>query len=874
MTWQFLSDDERRQVARELADLELVWGGYSGRAGVLRLAGLAHLVGGLHTLANSSAQVFAAELVVTLENEMTLPDDPARQALGALLDYLAHLGDTPASTQETFARLINRYGLLVPSRAEASWRAARRWVEDGTRGEKPSPQPLPPLDADGRVTLLEPGALPPKSRIPYDRNSLYTGREDELRALAQRVLYAAAAAPAVISTGIGGIGKTQLAVEFAYRYGRYLAGGVHWVSLADEAPEAVGREVIACGERMGLWPLDDTVLPNAEKIKRTRDEWLKATPRLLIFDNCENPVVLEAWRPVGGGARVLVTSRNDDWPAGFAMLAVPTLPRDRSIALLRAYLAGKRDESDAALGEVASELGDLPLALTLAGSYLASYPSIPVSRYLDDLHRVGPLEHLRPREGVTAHDWTKHDQDVARTFQLSLDRLEPNSWTNALAMMLLVGSTVLVHGEPFPRALAIGIVSVMITSIETTDNTQLPNSAELRDAAVRRLLALGFLERVGAGQLRLHRLLAIFAATALVKGKAKDPARPMVERAAIYLSHEQFEARDLQRLRQWEIHLRHVTDAAFEREDEHAAMLCANLGYYLNMSGDPAGAWPYFMRALAIYEQGVTSEQPYRALDFNTLSYLLKGVGDLVEARPYVEHTLTIDKNVLETIHLKTGKNYNNPRYQLGTLDDSELLQIKKAVTAWESILGPEHSELASVMNSMALMLQSTGHFAVAFPYVERALSISERVLGKEHLDTAAILNNLGRLLHELGDWAAARSYLERALTIHERVLGLEDPATAMSLNNLGGLLRAMGDLATAKIYCNRALAIRERTLGPEHPQTAQSLSNLAGLKQNIGDLVAARLYFERAIFIYEKKLGLDHPYTRIVRDNLARLAG
>ncbi len=453
---------------------------------------------------------------------------------------------------------------------------------DEVHGDKitylPSPPlhpPSPPAPLPPPGDLPAPGPLPPGSRIPYGRNPLFTGREADLSALAdillpsvegetfQRETFQRNVSTAVISTGIGGIGKTQLAVEFAYRYGRYFAGGVQWVSLADGDAAVVGREVADCGALMGLWsPGEDTALPLPEKVARTVQAWRGAEPRLLIFDNCEAPALLAAWRPAGGGARVLVTSRSDDWPAGFAALAVPTLPRAQSVSLLREYVdaplvgAGLKPaptdaaalRGDADLDRVAAELGDLPLALTLAGSYLADSPSVSVGRYLDDLRRVGPLDHLRPREGATAHSWTTHDLDVARTFQISLDGLEPAARpADAAARLMLAGATCLVPGEPFPWALAAGMVEA------SDDDAQLP------DAAVRRLLARGLLERTGGGRLRLHRLVAAFAARALAE--ELDAARAAVEGAVESALAKANASGDPRALRGVEIHLRHVVDA-------------------------------------------------------------------------------------------------------------------------------------------------------------------------------------------------------------------------------------------------------------------------------------------------------------------------
>ncbi len=112
MGWQFLSVDDRRQLTDELAELGLIQLGPTSRSALLNQAGLADLISRLDSLGNSSAQVFAAELVSTLENETTLPEQPHHQALGLLLDYVLSQSDTPQSTRAVCARLIGRYRLI------------------------------------------------------------------------------------------------------------------------------------------------------------------------------------------------------------------------------------------------------------------------------------------------------------------------------------------------------------------------------------------------------------------------------------------------------------------------------------------------------------------------------------------------------------------------------------------------------------------------------------------------------------------------------------------------------------------------------------------------------------------------------------------
>ena len=130
--------------------------------------------------------------------------------------------------------------------------------------------------------------------------------------------------------------------------------------------------------------------------------------------------------------------------------------------------------------------------------------------------------------------------------------------------------------------------------------------------------------------------------------------------------------------------------------------------------------------------------------------------------------------------------------------------------------------------------------YTAARPLYERALKIREKALGPDHPDVATSLNNLAVLLHVQGDYTAARPLYERALKIKEQALGPDHPDLALSLNNLAALLKVQGDYtallfkvrgydyAAARALYERALKIREKALGPDHPLVATSLNNLA----------------------------------------------
>jgi DNA-binding CsgD family transcriptional regulator len=158
----------------------------------------------------------------------------------------------------------------------------------------------------GYIPEPERASLPAYSRPGLEPDPDFIGREAELLALAAELKDGRAVAigqPVAIS-GIAGIGKSSLASAFLYRYGRYFAGGVFWLSFAD--PANIPAEIANAGSRLNLPGFEFLDLP--EKVARTVREWEGPLPRLLIFDNCEDEHLVDLYMPVGGGRRILITS--------------------------------------------------------------------------------------------------------------------------------------------------------------------------------------------------------------------------------------------------------------------------------------------------------------------------------------------------------------------------------------------------------------------------------------------------------------------------------------------------------------------------------------------------------------------------------------
>jgi tetratricopeptide (TPR) repeat protein len=693
--------------------------------------------------------------------------------------------------------------------------------------------------------------------MPLAPNPLFVGRGDELLQVAAALRGAdttVALGQVVASTGLGGLGKTQLAVELVHRYGHFFAGGVFWLSVA--SANEVPLQVAACaGSEFESLSLE-------ERVQRVKDAWQSAVPRLLVFDNCEEEALLDAWRPPSGGCRVLVTSRRSDWSPTLGVTALPLdiLPRRDSIELLRRYRPDLAPD-DPGLDAIAHELGDLPLALHLAGSYLRAYRAdVSLDGYLEELQRSDVVQHASLL-GAGLDDSvspTHHVQGVAQTFALCLDGLDREREVDRVAIALLARMACMAPGEPIPRDL-------LAKTLKELDPL-------LRADGVRRLAAFGLVEE-DDGWLRLHRLLVHF-----VRHEGLDPdAQPAVARALI----ERGEDADQGRLTGSALAavIPHLVDAAgtADRDDQpQAAELCTAAGRAQQNAGDLRSARPWFDRALAIRQKMLGPDHPDTAAALNSLAWLLYGQGELAAARHLYERALATRRRVLGPDHLDTGESLNN----LGLVlrDQGELAAAKplfeRALANCERVVGSEHPLTALTLNNLASVLYAQGELAAARPLVERSLAIRERVLGPDHPQTAFSLHGLGSLLHAQGELAAARPVHERALIIWERVLGPDHPHTAAGLNNLAMLLQAQGELRAAQSRFERALAIRMRLLGPDHPRTAQSFNSLGVVLRDQDDPTAARPLFERALAIRERVLGPDHPDTVSTRRALEELAG
>lgn len=484
-----------------------------------------------------------------------------------------------------------------------------------------------PLDTPPEIS-----SLPPGSRLPFDPNPHFVGRTDTLTSLAKALKGepTSTTGQRVALTGGGGIGKTQLAVEFAHRYGKYFAGGVYWISMAD--PASVETELTLCGQRgMPGLASDFAWLDHTAKMQAVQAAWESPLPRLLIFDNCENPDLLAKYLPKTGASRVLVTSRRQNWPSSLiqTLLSVEVLERAESLALLGRFYPPSQD-AQPALDDICEELGDLPLALHLAGSYLQRVEIRP-SDYLAVLREDNPLAHWSLQGLEDEPSPTQHILSVAQTFALSYQQLDPFDQIDDLVSDLLTRLSTFALGEAVPRFLLLLTAAIPEISSQEGQLELKAQEAIWRQGmeAIRRLENLGLIT-VSGSDIALHRLIASFIRS-IDRDVEQLEARQTVEGMLLSLAQEIYERGYPRLLLPWQTHFRHVVDQALRRKDRQAARAANLFGLHLHQLGDLAGARPYYEQALAILTARLGPDHPNTQTVRNNLTALL---ADLQEQQP------------------------------------------------------------------------------------------------------------------------------------------------------------------------------------------------------------------------------------------------
>jgi tetratricopeptide (TPR) repeat protein len=702
--------------------------------------------------------------------------------------------------------------------------AARAALLDGVKAQPaavPTEEPAFPGEQPAAVEVFAPAqeeprlpsAFPPVWRVPYPRNWAFTGRQELLEELAAGLGEGTATAITQAIAGLGGVGKTSLAVEYAYR--QQSAFDVVWWVRAEE-PATLTSDFTGLA---GALNLPEHTQTDPAVVVAALHHWLADHGRwLLVFDNVTRPEDVTALLPPAGGGQVLVTSRWAAWGEWAKPLRLEVLSRDEAVAFVRKRTGTTDEQAARALAEA---LGDLPLALAEAAAYIEQ-TQVSLDEYLQ-------LVQERAVELFGLDRPTGAQRRVATVWSLSLERVQEE----APAAEALLQLCAFLAPDNIPRSLPREHAALLPEELGHLARDLLAYNNTLG------VLGRYSLATVTPTALGLHRLVQ-----AVIRARLKDQEGQWAQ-IAVELLDAAF-PEDSGEVAQWptcQQLLPHALAVAEHAErlavaGERIGGLLSRASRYLRARGQPRQARPLAERAMTLTEQALGPDHPTLGDRHDELGRALRDAGDYQAAREQLERALAIHMTSYGPDDNRVGYRHNElglVLWNLGDLDGART-QLERALEIGQATLGPDHREMAIRHNNLGNVLRELGDLDGARSHHERDLEITQATLGPNHPEMATSHNNLGNVLADLGDLDGARTHYERALEITQATLGPNHPNMAIWHRNFGGFLADLGDLAGARTHYERALEITQATLGPDHPNFAILRGNLDSVLQQLGE--------------------------------------
>jgi tetratricopeptide (TPR) repeat protein len=660
----------------------------------------------------------------------------------------------------------------------------------------------------------------------------FIGRDDLLAALHRGFRAGGAASAVQVITGLGGLGKTRLAVEYALRHGA--AYDVVWWLRAEDPATMRGDYVELAGE-LGLpSEQDDQAIAALRRELRRRRDWL------LIFDNAEDPGELFPLLPERHSGHVLITSQRQGWPHA----------ETRRLEVLSAdvaaeYLQRKSRVADPGTArDLADALGGLPLALVQAASVIAD--GMRAVDYLDLLRRQSPGLFA---EGVS-HD---HQLTVDSTWRVSVDRLAGRS---AAAVALFRLSAFLgADAIPLARLTAAPLMPAELAGA-------LADPLQLRQATA----ALGeySLAETTDGLLSIHRLVQAVTRTELGDGEPHWASIALATIAAAFPDDER-DPKSWEACEELLAHALACTSHAIRLHIETVAtvQLVNRTARYLLARGrvDSADA---VLRHLSAMAEQLDHDHPVCLSYRSTSGQLLLAKGDFSAARTVHEEVYQARALVLgpeDPDTLRAGRDLVEALYRQGHWVQAAQLH-DQLVEQFTAVLGPDDLETIIAQAYLATILRAAGHYRRARAIEEKVVEARSKALGQDHPDTLLAQANLAYALTSVGELKQARAIEEGVLEARVRVLGEDHPQAISARSSLAATLRGLGELEQARAMEVEVLEARVRVLGEDHPDTISARANLAATLADLGELERARAMEVEVLEARVRVMSEDHPDT------------
>ncbi|MEM8504409.1 MAG: tetratricopeptide repeat protein [Cyanobacteria bacterium P01_D01_bin.1] len=651
----------------------------------------------------------------------------------------------------------------------------------------------------GNLPTPTPASTGQKNNVPDSGSKTFVGREDALRRLHAQLCEREQVAITAIN-GMGGIGKTELAKQYAKAYAADYPGGICWIQVRDAevGPQIVEFAVVY----LDLTPPEGRSL--AAQVQYCWNRWPdddgEARQVLVVYDDVSEYAKVEGWLPLSLGVtperfRVLMTTRRQRLAVGVQPFAIEVLSEEDALRLLRQIVGNREEDSEA---EVAAEkavckwVGYLPLGLELLGNYLRDKPDVTYQT----LQRRLESQRTGARALQKAYPGMRAKLGVVEAFELSWQVLDEETQKTACWLSLFALTQI-----PWTVAGAV---------VETEDEQE--EIEDSRDELVSRSL----LQRSGPGLYQLHQLVREYCLAKLDQREDTDELKRAYCRLMVSLSAQMPSTPIRELILKLTPTMSHIAEAATQWQDwlsddenELSWPFVAMARFYAGQ-GAYADAEPWYEKCLAATQKRFGEDHPQVATSLNNLAGLYESQGRYEQAEPLYSQALDLRRK----------------------------------------LLGEDHPDVATSLNNLAALYYGQGRYEQAEPLYSQALDLSRKLLGEDHPQVATSLNNLAALYKSQGRYEEAEPLYSQALDLRRKLLGEDHPQVATSLNNLAFLYKSQGRYEEAEPMYIAAITILTNRLGQQHPTTQTVLNNFIGL---ISTVVQAGRQSELS----------DHPLTQ-----------
>ncbi|MBD1846352.1 tetratricopeptide repeat protein [Cyanobacteria bacterium FACHB-63] len=686
------------------------------------------------------------------------------------------------------------------------------------------------------------------------------GRGDELKRL-DDIFQTSDRAVISAVAGMGGLGKTQLAVQYARRNQAKFPGGVCWLNgQTDDLISQILDKVQTLLTPEQLKAKVQELLEPERIANWCWRHWLPAGQVLIVLDDVKDWAKARSLLPTDDRFRVLVTTRRQNLLPKQVTIALDVLELDEARLLLAALEEhGRVDQNQESADQLCRALGCLPLGIELVGCYLRHNRYRTLSQIIGSLQEKGMQDPALVRSD---EDDLVAERGVKAAFDLTWETLEPEARQVARLLSYFALDWI-----------AWDLVEWVMRRVEGDEYELGGLKARLENSSLVQF------EQDRLGWCRLHPLVRQYlkeeeAITVREAGEA--PLRLAFVQGMIAIASEMPDNPPTKVINWFErvrSHSQEVAEQYTEGLEGNDLMWSfVALARFFKGQGLYRQAEEWYAKCLSVTESRFEDDHPDVATSLNNLAGLYDSQGRISEAELLYLRSLEMCQRLFESDHPDVALTLNNlaALYKSqGRISEAEPLYVR-SLEMYQRLFEGDHPNVAGSFNNLAYLYESQGRLSEAEPLHLRSLEMYQRLFEGDHPNVAGSFNNLAALYESQGRLSEAEPLYLRSLEMKQRLFEGDHPDVALSLNNLAYLYQAQGRLSEAEPLHLRSLEMRQRLFESDHPDVATSLNNLGAFYYKQGRVTEAEPRLARALAMWEKILGADHPNTAVTRQSLA----